>query len=353
MSETATSRTGPPRRGDAPAVEPAVLRRTMGHFATGVAVVTARHPDGRPFGTTANSVTSVSLDPPLLLVCLTRTSETLDAIRASGRFAVNLLRAGQRSHSDRFARAAADDTWDGVDHSMARGAPVLHDGLGALVCDIHELADGGDHVIVIGRVLEAGHAHEAGDPLIFYRGSYGALEQGERPVPPPRPPRGPSRRPEVSLPSDLGPLRIVPLSDDQESQVSVAVLVGEPRGRPSTSLYLHRGCTLGDALGGARCESRRRLHEAVRRMRAGGGVVVYHRDAATIDACCLDRAAQRPGLGESEISAVRAAVRVLALGRLRFLGAPDDAARLAEEGVPVVGAWATRPEDAAERSAAA
>ena len=96
----------------APGVAPALLRGTMGHFATGVTVATARDRAGRAFGTTATR-SRPSRSSPLLLVCLTHGSETLTAIRDAGRFGVNVLRAGQRDLSDRFARPADARTWFG------------------------------------------------------------------------------------------------------------------------------------------------------------------------------------------------------------------------------------------------
>src|SRR6201996_9736066 len=119
-------------RGAAPAATDEIartgrlMRDVMGHFATGVSVITARAEDGEPVGTTANAISSVSLDPPLLLACLARDSETLAAIRAEGRFGVNILAAEQREHSDRFAKfgsAVGDHGVEFRDHE--HGVPVL------------------------------------------------------------------------------------------------------------------------------------------------------------------------------------------------------------------------------------
>ncbi len=141
------------------------LRAAMGHFATGVTVVSAA--DGaQRFGSTANAVSSVSLAPPLLLVCLRDESRTLAALLASGRFAVNVLHASQRALAERFARR--DASWAGVAHRDGR----LDGALATLDCSVHDVADGGDHRIVVGRVLAVAHPEEAAPPLLFYRGAY-------------------------------------------------------------------------------------------------------------------------------------------------------------------------------------
>jgi 3-hydroxy-9,10-secoandrosta-1,3,5(10)-triene-9,17-dione monooxygenase reductase component len=141
------------------------LRAALGHFATGVTVVTAGAGDSR-HGTTANAVSSVSLDPPLLLVCLRDESLTLAALLQSGRFVVNVLHADQRALAQRFASRGA--SWDGVAHHDGR----LHGALATLECELHDVADGGDHRIVVGRITRVEHAVEHSPPLLFYRGAY-------------------------------------------------------------------------------------------------------------------------------------------------------------------------------------
>jgi 3,4-dihydroxy-2-butanone 4-phosphate synthase len=154
-----------------------LMRDVMGHFATGVSVITARDADGAPVGTTANAVSSVSLDPPLLLACLARNSETLAAIRETGRFAVNILAADQRHHSDRFARkgeATRTHEVDFGDHE--HGVPVLPGALATIACELEAIHPAGDHEIVVG---DARHLHHRGPgtrPLLFYRGSYSRLQ---------------------------------------------------------------------------------------------------------------------------------------------------------------------------------
>ena len=158
-------------------VTAAELRLAMGHFATGVTVITSVGADGRPVGTTANAVSSLSLDPPLLLVCFDRSSQTLEAVRAHGAFAVNVLAAPQRELSANFARRGLAAAWDGVRHrpGLTR-SPRLHDVLATLECTVEHRFPGGDHEIVIGRVLAAETGDTESPPLLFWRGRYASLK---------------------------------------------------------------------------------------------------------------------------------------------------------------------------------
>ena len=150
------------------------FRETVGAFATGVTVVTATGPQG-PAGLTTNAFTSLSLDPQLVLVCFDDASRTLPVIRATGRFAVNVLRAGQEDVAAVFAsRRVAAEKFAEVTHEEADGLPVLDGALAWLACDLVELVPGGDHTIGVGRVT-AMHADRAGDPLVFFRGAYVGL----------------------------------------------------------------------------------------------------------------------------------------------------------------------------------
>jgi flavin reductase (DIM6/NTAB) family NADH-FMN oxidoreductase RutF len=154
------------------------LRLAMGHFATGVTVVTSVAADGHPVGTTANAVSSLSLDPPLLLVCFDRSSQTLEAIRAHGAFAVNVLAAPQRDLSANFARRGLAAAWDGVRHrpGLTR-SPRLHGVLATLECTVEHEFPGGDHQIVVGRVRAAETDGTESSPLLFWRGRYAQLEE--------------------------------------------------------------------------------------------------------------------------------------------------------------------------------
>jgi len=154
-------------------VDPLEYRQVIGGFATGVTVVTASY-GGEKYGMTANSVTSLSLDPCLLLVCFIRGSQTLIAVKEAGWFGVNVLHADQEDVSTRFASTAGN--YDDISHEVeAHGVPVLAGNLGHCVCRVHQVLDGGDHEIVIGEVVEAAKStRDAGgdDPLLFYRGKY-------------------------------------------------------------------------------------------------------------------------------------------------------------------------------------
>ena len=147
------------------------FRDAIGHFPTGVTVVTATGPDG-PAGMTTNAITSLSLDPLLLLVCFASGSRTLEVVRTSRRFAVNVLRTGEEELAAVFAskRVAAEKFAD-VTHTESHGVPVLDRALAWIACELRELRPAGDHEIGIGEVLGT-NIGEAGDPLVFYRGAY-------------------------------------------------------------------------------------------------------------------------------------------------------------------------------------
>ena len=154
-------------------VSPAALREAMGHFATGVTVVTSVGADGEPVGTTANAVTSLSLEPPLVLVCFDLKSATLTAIRHHGAFAVNVLGHRQRQLSTNFARRGLAAVWDEVRHHRGpTGSPRLADVIAVIECTVEHSLPGGDHEIVIGRVRHVETNSEGASPLIFWRGKY-------------------------------------------------------------------------------------------------------------------------------------------------------------------------------------
>jgi flavin reductase (DIM6/NTAB) family NADH-FMN oxidoreductase RutF len=155
-------------------VEPDRFRAVMGHFATGVAVVTATGPEG-PVGMTANAVCSLSLDPLLLLVCFDNGARTLKVVRQTERFGVNVLQAGQEALAQRFASKLPEaEKFTGVEHDVHDGIPVLADALAWVGCSLTRLVPGGDHTIGIGAV-RAAETGEGTDPLVWFRGSYGGL----------------------------------------------------------------------------------------------------------------------------------------------------------------------------------
>jgi flavin reductase (DIM6/NTAB) family NADH-FMN oxidoreductase RutF len=159
--------------GDVSATE---FRGAMGHFPTGVTVVTSIAADGAPVGTTANAVTSLSLDPPLILVCFDLGSLTLRAVRWHGAFVVNVLAAAQRHLSANFARHGLAAAWDGVRHRHGpTGSPWLEGALAVLECTVEHALPGGDHEIVIGRVRQVETSATPDAPLVFFRGDYASL----------------------------------------------------------------------------------------------------------------------------------------------------------------------------------
>jgi 3-hydroxy-9,10-secoandrosta-1,3,5(10)-triene-9,17-dione monooxygenase reductase component len=159
--------------GDVTAAE---LRDAMGHFATGVTVVTSVGDDGEPVGTTANAVTSLSLDPPLVLVCFDLASATLRAVHRHGAFAVNVLGAGQEHLSANFARRGLAAAWDEVRHRRGpTGSPRIEDVIAHVECTVEHTLPGGDHEIVVGRVRHVSTNGNGEAPLVFWRGKYASV----------------------------------------------------------------------------------------------------------------------------------------------------------------------------------
>jgi len=149
------------------------FRSVLGTFLTGVTVVTAFDGDGRPRGLTANSFTSVSLDPPLILVCVSKTAGSCAILAAADRFCVNILGDGQTPVAAAFSSSSAKK-FEAVEiQRIGDGPPVIRGCLGVLDCARHQLFDAGDHVIVVGRVV--GFASSSGSPLGYYRGRYVAF----------------------------------------------------------------------------------------------------------------------------------------------------------------------------------
>lgn len=150
------------------AFDPAEQRRIMGAFATGVTVVTTNSEP--PTGLTANAVTSLSLDPPLVLVAVDKKASSHQAFQETGRFAINILTDKQQSVSNRFATPGPKDFSDLSIRTAETGAPILADSLGWLDCQLHEVLPGGDHDIFVGRIV-AGELN-TGEPLLYYSGKY-------------------------------------------------------------------------------------------------------------------------------------------------------------------------------------
>jgi flavin reductase (DIM6/NTAB) family NADH-FMN oxidoreductase RutF len=154
------------------AIETSEFRRILGHWVSGIAVVAARASTGQLCGLTANAVTSVSLQPPLILVCIDRAADSHDCIRDAGAFSISVLASDQERLARRFAAWDIDAKFEGVAYAPGvTGAPLLEDALAWVECRIREVHPGGDHTIFIGEVV-AGDARE-GAPLLYYRGGYG------------------------------------------------------------------------------------------------------------------------------------------------------------------------------------
>jgi len=158
------------------AIDAKTYRRVLGTFATGVTVVTTARAGERPsLGVTINSLASVSLEPPMVLFCLGRKARTAEAFSIGHPFAVNILDESQEALSGRFASPDLEDRWEGVriTHSP-KGCPLFEGALAWITCETAQLIDGGDHVIVLGRVTDLGHRN-SGLPLLFFRGQYQRL----------------------------------------------------------------------------------------------------------------------------------------------------------------------------------
>jgi len=154
-------------------IEPNELRRVMGHFATGVTIITTISKEGVPFGLTANAFTSVSLNPPLLLISVDKKAESYAHFEQSKVFTVNILSDEQETLSRKFA-VSGGDKFQGVAYQMgANGVPILDGTLAYIECKLYAVHDGGDHTLFLGEIEEA-RTREI-KPLIFYRGGYRAL----------------------------------------------------------------------------------------------------------------------------------------------------------------------------------
>ena len=158
-------------------IDAARYRQIVGHLATGVTVITTAH-DGLLHGMTANAVTSLSLDPLLLLICVDHAAHAHEQLTKAGRFAVNILSEEQEDISRLFANTAEPEQNSlrgAAYHLGMHGAPVLDKSLAYLECEVIDRCEGGDHTIFIGSVLEGDLVQEAA-PLIFYRGGYRRLD---------------------------------------------------------------------------------------------------------------------------------------------------------------------------------
>lgn len=154
-------------------IGPDALRAILRHFAAGVTVITSVNEDGTPAGMTATAFSSVSLSPPMVLVCVAATAHTRRAIEGRGAFAVTLLAASQETVARRFA-SKATDKFEGVAwHPGSTGVPVLDGALATVECRVSRTVEAGTHIVIIGEVLAGSHA--GGEPLVYYDGTYRLL----------------------------------------------------------------------------------------------------------------------------------------------------------------------------------
>lgn len=155
-------------------IDQATFRRVMGHFASGVTVVTACN-NGVCNGITVSAFCSLSLEPPLALICISRRSSSHDLIREGVAFAVNMLAEDGEGLSRHFASPAPDKFETVAFHTGKTGAPLLDGALATIECRLVESYPGGDHTIFIGEVLAA-DSRDQGRPLLYYRGGYRQLD---------------------------------------------------------------------------------------------------------------------------------------------------------------------------------
>ena len=150
-------------------IDDALFKLAMSHFASGVTVVTTEH-EGKPFGMTVAAFSSLSLHPPLVLVCVEKTVKTHDAITGAGKFGVSILNSNQTDVSNRFA-SRADDKFAGTEIVHGElGLPLIAGAITRLECRVSEKLEGGDHTIFVGEVV--GAQTEEGEPLVYYRSGY-------------------------------------------------------------------------------------------------------------------------------------------------------------------------------------
>lgn len=157
-------------------IEARHFRDVLGSYPTGVCVVTSRTAEGERLGLAVGSFTSISLDPPLVGFLPDKRSRSWARIAQTGRFCVNVLGSEQLDHCRRFA-ASGDDKFDGMSHGTSpAGLPLLDDALAWIDCDVAQVIEIGDHLLVVGRVL-ALDRRAGGTPLVFYRGGYHRLDE--------------------------------------------------------------------------------------------------------------------------------------------------------------------------------
>lgn len=178
VTASADSADGATDKAAEPTIDPRQFRNTIGQFCTGITVITTFTDNNTPIGFACQSFASLSLAPPLVLFCPTKGSRSWAAIEANGRFCANVLAEEQQPVCAKFG-SREPDKFAGTDwHTSELGLPRLDNSLATIECEVDRVVDGGDHYIVIGRVLAMTEtaATANGRPLLFYRGQYTAIE---------------------------------------------------------------------------------------------------------------------------------------------------------------------------------
>jgi len=157
-------------------VDSRAFRNALGRFATGVCVIAVNPQGQKPFGMTVNSFASVSLDPPLILWSLQKNSDCFSVFEKADRFSVNILTAGQQDISNQYAKKNEHDLVDGSYRLGRSGCVVLKDVMTSFECTLEAVHEGGDHVIIVGRVQEVNNHPASREPLVFYSGKYRSLK---------------------------------------------------------------------------------------------------------------------------------------------------------------------------------
>lgn len=168
--------TEPTDQADHPAIDGRRFRDILGRFCTGITVITTFTEEHNPIGFACQSFAALSLDPPLVLFCPTKGSRSWAAIERTGRFCVNVLAEEQQQVCARFGSREPDKFAGTPWHTSDLGLPLLDDTLATIQCAVDRVIDGGDHYIVIGRVLDLSDSAASDRPLLFYRGQYTAIE---------------------------------------------------------------------------------------------------------------------------------------------------------------------------------
>ena len=210
------------------AIDPRELRNALGAFMTGVTVVTTLDETGSPRGLTANSFTSVSLDPPLVLFCIAKTAASCPVFAEAAQFAINILTEEQREVSGRFASNIADRFAGGDWRPGETGSPVLSGAAAWLDCRMHDQVDAGDHLILIGRVVAFDYS--SANPLGFCRGAYISSRLEQQAVDA----SSPTTRVGAVLESDGGLLLI-----EDPGTGALRLPLGDSIGRPEQPASLH------------------------------------------------------------------------------------------------------------------